>query len=74
MCTRVLLVFLSRTARRFSWRVGAPMLRIWYEAAGGNFITSTYYASEAPPWLMRWNRLRLPDHIRWKEMDPAACR
>ena len=33
----------------------------WYETAGGNFITSTYYAREAPPWLTRWNRLRLPD-------------
>lgn len=33
----------------------------WYEVAGGNFITSTYYAREAPPWLTRWNALHLPD-------------
>ena len=39
----------------------------WYEAAGGNFITSTYYAREAPPWLTRWNRLRLPDTYAGKK-------
>jgi hypothetical protein len=38
----------------------------WYETAGGNFITSTYYAREAPPWLTRWNRLRLPDQYAGK--------
>jgi predicted AlkP superfamily pyrophosphatase or phosphodiesterase len=39
----------------------------WYETAGGNFITSTYYAREAPPWLMRWNRLRLADTYAGKK-------
>src|SRR5688572_12107977 len=39
----------------------------WYEVAGGNFITSTYYTKEAPPWLMRWNRLRLPDQHAGKK-------
>ena len=39
----------------------------WYKAAGGNFITSTYYAREAPPWLTRWNRLRLPDTYAGKK-------
>ena len=39
----------------------------WYETAGGNFITSTYYAKEAPPWLTRWNRLRLPDTYAGKK-------
>jgi predicted AlkP superfamily pyrophosphatase or phosphodiesterase len=39
----------------------------WYETAGGNFITSTYYAREAPPWLTRWNRLRLPDTYAGKK-------
>lgn len=38
----------------------------WYEVAGGNFITSTYYVKEAPPWLTRWNRLRLPDQYAGK--------
>jgi predicted AlkP superfamily pyrophosphatase or phosphodiesterase len=27
----------------------------WYETAGGNFITSTYYMREAPAWLVAWN-------------------
>jgi predicted AlkP superfamily pyrophosphatase or phosphodiesterase len=27
----------------------------WYETAGGNFITSSYYLREAPAWLIRWN-------------------
>ena len=39
----------------------------WYETAGGNFITSTYYAREAPPWLMRWNRLHLADTYAGKK-------
>jgi predicted AlkP superfamily pyrophosphatase or phosphodiesterase len=33
----------------------------WYETAGGKFITSTYYMSEAPTWLVKWNSQRLPD-------------
>ena len=39
----------------------------WYETAGGNFITSTYYAREAPPWLTRWNSQRLPDQYAGKK-------
>ena len=27
----------------------------WYETAGGNFITSTYYMRQAPAWLSGWN-------------------
>ena len=45
----------------------------WYETAGGNFITSTYYAKEAPPWLTRWNRLRFPDTYagkKWTRLLP----
>ena len=45
----------------------------WYEVAGGNFITSTYYAKEAPPWLTRWNALRLPDQYagkKWTRLLP----
>ena len=33
----------------------------WFETEGGNFITSTYYMSEAPAWLVNWNRLRAAD-------------
>src|SRR5262245_24171905 len=27
----------------------------WYENAGGNFITSTYYMETVPAWLTEWN-------------------
>jgi predicted AlkP superfamily pyrophosphatase or phosphodiesterase len=33
----------------------------WYETAGGNFITSTYYMREAPGWLTQWNGRRAAD-------------
>ena len=33
----------------------------WYETAGGNFITSTYYMSEAPRWLLTWNSRHVAD-------------
>jgi predicted AlkP superfamily pyrophosphatase or phosphodiesterase len=38
----------------------------WYEIPGGQFITSTYYMKEAPAWLTRWNRQRLPDQYAGK--------
>ena len=33
----------------------------WFENAGGNFITSTYYMDSAPQWLADWNRRRYVD-------------
>jgi len=39
----------------------------WYETTGGNFITSTYYMKEAPPWLVKWNSLRLADQYAGKK-------
>ncbi len=33
----------------------------WFEAAAGNFVTSTYYMDEAPGWLIRWNANRMAD-------------
>src|SRR5262245_25934644 len=33
----------------------------WYETAGGNFITSTYYMREAPNWLVQWNNRHVAD-------------
>ena len=33
----------------------------WFETEGGNFITSTYYMSSAPAWLVNWNRQRAVD-------------
>jgi len=43
----------------------------WYETAGGNFITSTYYTSEAPPWLVKWNSRHLANQYagkRWTRL------
>lgn len=45
----------------------------WYETLGGNFITSTYYTSEAPAWLVKWNSQRLPDQYagkKWTRLLP----
>ncbi len=41
----------------------------WYETSGGNFITSTYYMSEAPTWLEQWNNQRLPDQYAGKKWE-----
>jgi predicted AlkP superfamily pyrophosphatase or phosphodiesterase len=33
----------------------------WYETAGGNFVSSTYYMREAPTWLVAWNNRHVAD-------------
>jgi predicted AlkP superfamily pyrophosphatase or phosphodiesterase len=33
----------------------------WYETAGGNFITSTYYMAEPPAWLVAVNNRHMAD-------------
>ena len=38
----------------------------WYENAGGNFITSTYYMEAAPVWLTEWNNGHFPDKYSGK--------
>jgi len=38
----------------------------WYENAGGNFITSTYYMKTAPGWLTSWNSEHFPDKYSGK--------
>jgi len=38
----------------------------WYETAGGNFITSTYYMKTAPAWLSGWNNGHFPDKYSGK--------
>ena len=43
----------------------------WFEASGGNFITSTYYMNKAPAWLEEWNSQRLADRYagqRWTRL------
>ena len=48
----------------------------WFENAGGNFITSTYYMDAAPAWLNDWNRQRHVDKFAgqtWNRLiDDAA--
>ncbi len=39
----------------------------WYESAGGNFITSTYYMSQAPPWLVKLNSQHPTDQYAGKK-------
>jgi len=38
----------------------------WYENAGGNFITSTYYMETVPAWLTEWNNGHFPDKFSAK--------
>ena len=48
----------------------------WYETAGGNFITSTYYMPEAPTWLVAWNKRHLADQYAgktWTRLLPDAA-
>jgi predicted AlkP superfamily pyrophosphatase or phosphodiesterase len=45
----------------------------WYESAHGGFITSTYYASAAPEWLLAFNRRHYPDRYvgqSWTRLLP----
>ena len=47
----------------------------WYEAAGGNFITSTYYMREPPAWLTAWNNRHVADAFAgqmWQRLLPDA--
>jgi predicted AlkP superfamily pyrophosphatase or phosphodiesterase len=38
----------------------------WYETAGGNFITSTYYMNAVPNWLGSWNSGHFADKYSGK--------
>jgi predicted AlkP superfamily pyrophosphatase or phosphodiesterase len=35
----------------------------WFENAGGNFVSSTYYMDAAPAWLTEWNNKRTVDRF-----------
>jgi hypothetical protein len=39
----------------------------WYETAGGNFITSTYYMNDAPVWLVNWNNRHMANQYAGKQ-------
>jgi hypothetical protein len=48
----------------------------WYETAGGNFITSTYYMREAPTWLTGWNNRHVPNEYAgqlWTRLLPDVA-
>ncbi len=48
----------------------------WYETAGGNFITSSYYMREAPNWLTRWNSRHVADEYAgqmWTRLLPDVA-
>lgn len=45
----------------------------WYEAEGGNFVTSSYYMTAPPGWLTNWNRARVADRYAgqtWTRLLP----
>ena len=47
----------------------------WYETAGGNFITSTYYMRQAPAWLSGWNNRHVADEYAgqmWTRLLPET--
>ncbi len=46
----------------------------WFDAATGNWITSTYYMNELPAWLRTFNAKKLPDDYLakpWELLLPA---
>src|SRR5262245_1620402 len=48
----------------------------WYETAGGNFITSSYYMREAPRWLLTWNSRHVADEYAgrmWSRLLPDTA-
>lgn len=45
----------------------------WYEAATGNFITSSYYMSNLPAWVTEFNARKIPDQYfkkGWNTLYP----
>lgn len=45
----------------------------WYDGSTGDFITSTYYKTELPAWVQKFNQQKLPDQylaLEWKPLLP----
>ena len=45
----------------------------WYDGKSGNFITSTYYMTQLPEWVQKFNAQKLPDQYlskEWKTVYP----
>lgn len=48
-----------------------PAGAYWFDSAGGNFITSTYYTNELPAWVRTFNERKLPASFigrTWKRL------
>jgi predicted AlkP superfamily pyrophosphatase or phosphodiesterase len=47
----------------------------WYDAATGNWITSTYYMKELPQWVQKFNSLKMPNKYfenDWNTLYPIS--
>ncbi len=47
----------------------------WLDTTAGNFVTSTYYRKDLPPWVVDFNAKKMPDSYAgkaWTYLDPSA--
>jgi len=47
----------------------------WLDTTAGNFVTSTYYCKDLPPWVAAFNAKKIPDTYAgkaWTYLDPSA--
>ncbi len=44
----------------------------WFDKSNGGFITSTYYYTQYPAWVQKWNKLYEPQAFEWKLSEPIA--
>ena len=47
----------------------------WLDTTAGNFVTSTYYRKDLPPWVADFNAKKMPDSYAgkaWTYLDPSA--
>lgn len=52
-----------------------PTGAFWWDDATGNFITSTWYASELPSWVDKFNKQDVPEKLMkqgWKTLYPLS--
>jgi predicted AlkP superfamily pyrophosphatase or phosphodiesterase len=53
-----------------------PAGAYWFDSHSGNFVTSTYYASELPKWVKAFNERKLPTSFigqTWKRLLPESA-
>ncbi len=46
-----------------------PTGAFWFEAASGNFVTSSYYMKELPAWVTKFNERKLPESYLGRTWD-----